>query len=91
MLLGYSGAVPLGESSRWGDLIIAIYSYKNRSKSFKKGSVVSKGTADVIIEPAQHVHYTEVYYCKLSMQFDIPFKSLLAPKHFFKLNDYDNL
>lgn len=42
---------------------------------------MSKGTADVIIE--QHVHYTEVYYCKLNMRFEIPFKSLLAPKLFF--------
>lgn len=54
---------------------------KTEVKVFKKGSVVNKGTADVIIE--QHVHYTEVYYCKLNMQFEIPFKSLLAPKLFF--------
>lgn len=77
-IYSYSGAVPVGESSRWGDLIIAICSYENRNKSFKKGSVVSKGTADVIIEPAQ-----QVYYCKLSMRFEIPFKSLLASKLFF--------
>lgn len=61
---------PVSRSSRWDDFVIAICSYKTRSKRFvffffkKRGSVVSKATADVV-EPTQHVHYTEVCYCKL--------------------------